>query len=433
MKIPGFFGTLGRSLAIRDYRLFVIGNLTSNIGLWAQRIALGWLTWELTESAAWLGAIAIAESAPLLIFSVIAGTVIDRVDYFKLLRFTQSMSLVYAVTMATLTLLGLMDIWLLLALVLVRGSVVAFNRPSRMTVIFSLVPRDMVAAAVALNSLIFNLSRFVGPAVGGALIAAAGVGWTFAAAAGTFLVFTLTLHLISTRVASPPAREKRSMLTETKEGLRYTLHHRGIRIQMAILFVTGLLSKPLNDLLPGFAGDVFNRGPQGLAILTSVYGVGAMVGALWMASRDKGVVGLTSISISGILTVAVSILMFAATPNFWVAAPFLAIIGFASIVQNVANQTLIQMSAEPAMRGRVIGNFGLVQHFIPSVGALIMGVIAEYFGLRAPILVGAALCFILWFWVWRQRESLTETLEGPQHTTVEERPEPEPAKPSVPA
>lgn len=433
MKIPGFFGALGRSLAIRDYRLFVIGNLTSNIGLWAQRIALGWLTWELTESAAWLGAIAIAESAPLLIFSVIAGTVIDRVDYFKLLRFTQSMSLVYAVTMATLTLLGLMDIWLLLALVLVRGSVVAFNRPSRMTVIFSLVPRDMVAAAVALNSLIFNLSRFVGPAVGGALIAAAGVGWTFAAAAGTFLVFTLTLHLISTRVASPPAREKRSMLTETKEGLRYTLHHRGIRIQMAILFVTGLLSKPLNDLLPGFAGDVFNRGPQGLAILTSVYGGGAMVGALWMASRDKGVVGLTSISISGILTVAVSILMFAATPNFWVAAPFLAIIGFASIVQNVANQTLIQMSAEPAMRGRVIGNFGLVQHFIPSVGALIMGVIAEYFGLRAPILVGAALCFILWFWVWRQRESLTETLEGPQHAAVEERPEPEPAKPSVPA
>src|SRR5690348_8295994 len=99
MNIPGLSGTLGRSLAIRDYRLFVIGNLTSNIGLWAQRIALGWLTWELTESTAWLGAIAIAESAPLLIFSVIAGTVIDRVDYFKLLRFTQSMSLVYAVSM----------------------------------------------------------------------------------------------------------------------------------------------------------------------------------------------------------------------------------------------------------------------------------------------------------------------------------------------
>jgi MFS family permease len=429
MKMPGFFGTLGRSLAIRDYRLFVIGNLASNIGLWAQRIALGWLTWELTESAAWLGTIAIAESAPLLVFSVIAGTVIDRVDYFKLLRFTQSMSLVYAVAMAAFTLFGLMNIWLLLALVLLRGSVVAFNRPSRMTVIFSLVPREMVAAAVALNSLIFNLSRFVGPAVGGALIAAASVGWTFAAAAGLFFVFTITLHLISTRVASPPPREKRSMLTETMEGLRYTLRHRGIRVQMAILFVTGLLSKPLNDLLPGFAGDVFNRGPQGLAILTSVYGGGAMAGALWMAGRDKGVIGLTSISISGIATVAIGILMFAATPNFWVAAPFLAIIGFASIVQNVANQTLIQMSAEPAMRGRVIGNFGLVQHFVPSIGTLIMGIIAGHLGLRAPILVGAALCFILWFWVWLQREPLTAALEGKAAALAEER-EPEPSVPA---
>lgn len=432
MKIPGFFGTLGRSLAIRDYRLFVIGNLTSNIGLWAQRIALGWLTWELTESTAWLGAIAIAESAPLLVFSVIAGTVIDRVDYFKLLRFTQSMSLVYAVTMAALTLLGLMTIWLLLIIVLLRGSVVAFNRPSRMTVIFSLVPRDMVGSAVALNSLIFNLSRFVGPAVGGALIAAAGVGWTFTVAAGLFLVFTFTLHLISTRVASPLAREKRSMLTETVEGLRYMLQHPGIRVQMAILFVTGLLSKPLTDLLPGFAGDVFNRGPEGLAILTSAYGIGAMVGAMWMAGRDKGVVGLTSISIGGILTVSIGIMMFAATPEFWIAAPFLAIVGFAFIVQNVANQTLIQMSAEPAMRGRVIGNFALVQHFVPAIGALIMGIIAEHVGLRAPILAGAALCVILWFWVWRQRGPLTAALEHKPAALAEES-EVETVKPSVPA
>lgn len=433
MNIPGLSGTLGRSLAIRDYRLFVIGNLTSNIGLWAQRIALGWLTWELTESTAWLGAIAIAESAPLLIFSVIAGTVIDRVDYFKLLRVTQSLSLVYAGAMATLTVLGLMDIWLLFFLVLWRGSVVAFNRPSRMTVVFSLVPRDMVASAVALNSLIFNLSRFVGPAVGGALIVAVGVGWTFAAAAGLFFVFTVTLHLISTRVASPPAREKRSMLTETIEGLRYTLHHRGIRIQMSILFVTGLLCRPLNDLLPGFAGDVFNRGPDGLAILTSAYGIGAMIGAFWMAARDKGVTGLTAISISGILTVAVSIVIFAAVSRFWVAVPFLAVIGFASIVQNVANQTLIQMSSEPAMRGRVIGNFGLVQHFVPAIGALLMGAIAEHVGLREPTLVGAALCIGLWFWVWRQRESLTVTLENARVEQPAPDSEPASVKPSVPA
>lgn len=412
MKFSGSFGALGRTLAIRDYRLFVIGNLTSNVGLWTQRVALGWLTWELTHSPAWLGAIAIAESAPLLVFSLIAGTVIDRVDYFKLLRCTQSLSLAYAVVMAALTLSGLIDIWLLLIIVLIRGSVVAFNRPSRTTVLYTLVGRDMLASAVALNSVIFNLSRFVGPAVGGGLIVAAGVGWTFAAAAGLFLVFTLMLHMISARVASPPAREQGSMITETVAGLRYMLQHRGIRIQMAILVVIGFLAKPLADLLPGFVGEVFNRGPEGLAILTSAYGIGAMAGAFCMISRDKGVAGLTAISISGILVVAIGLLLFVASTNFWIACPFMAVVGFAFIVQNIANQTLIQMSAEPAMRGRVISNHSLVQHSVPAIGALIMGVIADHIGLQAPVAVGAALCLGLWYWVWLQRRPLAAVLEG---------------------
>ena len=399
-------------LAVRDYRLFVIGNLTSNIGLWTQRVALGWLTWELTESTAWLGAIAIAESAPLIVFSMIAGAVIDRVDYFKLLRVTQALSLGYALAMAVFTLLGMMDIWLLLIIVLIRGSVVAFNRPSRMTVIFSLVGRDLVASAVALNSLIFNLSRFIGPAVGGGMIVLAGVGWTFAVAAGLFVVFTVTLHMISTRVASPPARAHGSILVETVEGARYMLQHPGIRVQMAMVFVVALLAKPLTDLLPGFVGEVFARGPEGLALLTSAYGLGAMVAAFWMARRDKGVSGLTALTISNILLIAAGTILFAAVPSFWMTLPFSAIIGFAFIVFNVANQTLIQMSSDPAMRGRVISNHSLAQHFVPGIGALLMGVVADHFGLRPPVIIGAALCLILWVWVWRQRHALRKSLEA---------------------
>lgn len=423
MKFSGSFGALGRTLAIRDYRLFVIGNLTSNVGLWTQRVALGWLTWELTHSTAWLGAIAIAESAPLLVFALIAGTVIDRVDYFKLLRCTQSLSLAYAVAMAGLTLGGVMNIWLLFVIVLVRGSVVAFNRPSRTTVLYSLVGRDMLGSAVALNSVIFNVSRFIGPALGGGLIVLAGVGWTFAVAAGLFLVFTLTLHMISARVASPPARERGSMIAETMDGLRYMVQHRGIRVQAAIMVVIGFLAKPLSDLLPGFVGEVFNRGPEGLAVLTSVYGIGAMAGAFWMVSRDKGVTGLTAISISGILVVAIGLLLFVATTNFWIASPFLAIVGFAFIVQSIANQTLIQMSSEPTMRGRVISNYALIQHCVPAIGALIMGVIADHIGLRVPVGVGAALCLGLWYWVWRERQSLAAVLESEPPETAEAAPQ----------
>lgn len=386
--------------------------------MWTQRVALGWLTWELTHSTAWLGAIAMAEAAPLLIFSLIAGTIIDRVDYFKLLRITQSLSLLYAVAMAVLTLGGLMDIWLVLTIVLIRGSVVAFNRPSRMTVIFSLVGRDMLTSAVAMNSMIFNISRFIGPAVGGGLIVAVGVGWTFAVAAAMFFVFTLTLHMISARVASPPAREQHSILTEMADGIRYTLSHRGIRVQMAILLVIGFFGKPISDLLPGFVGEVFDRGPEGLAVLTSAYGLGAMAGAFWMVSRDKGVKGLTAISIIGILLIAAGLLLFVATANFWIACPFIAVIGFAFIVQNIANQTLIQMSSAPAMRGRVISIHALVQHSVPAVGALIMGFIADRIGLREPVAVGAVLCIGVWYWLWRQRASLAAVLESEPAATT---------------
>lgn len=413
MKMPGGLGALGRTLAIRDYRLFVIGNLTSNVGLWTQRVALGWLTWELTHSAAWLGAIAIAESAPMLVFALVAGTVVDRVDYFKLLRMTQSLSLAYAICMAVLTLTGLMTIWILLAFVILRGSVTAFNRTSRMTVIFSLVGRDMLPSAVALNSVIFNISRLVGPAVGGTLIVLVGVGWTFAAAAGSFFVFSWMLYLIRARVPSPPAREQASLLTEAVEGLRYMAAHPGIRIQMLMLVVIGLLMKPLNDLFPGFVGAVFHRGPEGLAILTSVYGGGAMLGAFWMASREKGICGLTVLSINGTLVVALGTLFFVGAPTFWVACPFIALVGFAFIVQNVANQTLIQTVSDPSMRGRVISNHGMVQHTSPAIGALIVGGIAEHVGLQPPLAVGSVLCIGLWFWLWRRRRPLTAALETP--------------------
>jgi predicted MFS family arabinose efflux permease len=303
-------------------------------------------------------------------------------------------------------------------MVLLRGSVVAFNRPSRMTVIFSLVGRDMLTSAVALNSVIFNVSRFVGPAVGGSLIVFGGVGWTFAVAAVLFFIFTVTLHMISARVASPPARERHSIVAETLEGLRYMMLHRGIRIQMAILIVIGFLAKPLSDLLPGFVGEVFSRGPEGLAVLTGAYGFGAMAGAFWMVSRDKGVAGLTVISINSVMAVAAGILLFAAMPWFWVACPFVAVTGFAFIVQNVANQTLIQMSSEPAMRGRVISNHGLVQHGAPAIGALVMGIIADHIGLRAPVAAGAILCLGLWYWVWRQRKALATVLESEPATAT---------------
>lgn len=410
MKVPGSFAAIRQTFAIRNYRLYVIGHLTSNTGLWVQRIAIGWLTWDLTESAGWLGLVAFADQAPTLLIGLIAGAVVDRMDYFKLLRFTQALQLGHAFLLAVCTLLGFMDIWLLLILTLARGIIVAFNRPSRMTVIYTLVGRELIAPAIAMNSTIFNSSRFTGPAIGGFLIVAGGAGWTFAVGFLMFLVFTVTLRMMNVPAMEAKARSGRSLLRESWEGVQYVLRHAGIRLQLAILIITSLFARPLTDLLPGFAADVFGRGPDGLAWLLAFHGIGAMVGGTMLATRSQ-VKGLTRITIFNILVMAVALLAFSATTSFWLACLLSGAAGYAFIVQGTSNQTLIQSAVDTDMRGRVVSAYALVARGGPAVGALILGVAADHFGLRWPVAFGAALCLLAWLWAMSQRKFLADALE----------------------
>jgi predicted MFS family arabinose efflux permease len=413
MKLPEGMRALQRTFEISNYRLFVIGNLSSNLGLWVQRIAIGWLTWELTNSTAWLGGMAMAESAPTIIFGLIAGTVVDRVDYFKMLRFTQACQLMYSVTMAALTFTGLMNIWVLMTLTIIRGSIVAFNRPTRMTVVYNMVGRELLPSVLALNSTIFNTSRFLGPAIGGVILAAGGPKWTFVVGAMMFFVFTMCLRSMNMpqAAAAASAPHRRSMLGETIEGLRYTVSHAGIRKQLTLLIGTSLFAKPVTDLLPGFAAQVFNMGPHGLAILLSAHGIGATTAGVWLASRDTGIKGMTRVTIRNVLFMSIGLLIFTATDYFWIAAPIVCWIGFTFITQGVTNQTLIQSAVDPALRGRVVSTYGLIAQGVPSIGSFIMGAVAEHVGLRIPVAAGAVICLLLWATAWHERKSMAAALE----------------------
>jgi MFS family permease len=418
VEIPGGLKAIRLTLAIRDYRLYLIGNVASNIAVWLQKVAIGWLAWELTHSTAWLGIIAMAESAPTLLLSMIAGAVIDRVDYFRILKITQLFRVLHAAAMAALALSGYMNIWFLLALSIMLGSSDAFYRTARLTVVYHLIGRDLLPSAVAVNAIIFNLSRFVGPALGGAIIVAAGAGWAFAVAAALFSVYSVVLRLMS--FDCPPVKRMREpMLAEIRGGLRYIVGHFGIRLQLALLVLTGLLAKPLTDLMPGFAGQVFDQGAHGLALLLSAHGIGATTGALMLAGRSKSLRGMTSISIGSILVTAISLLLFAVTPVFWIACVLSGVAGFGFIVQNVTNQTLIQSATDPAFRGRVLSIYGMVAQGVPSLGALLIGFAAEHLGLRIPVASGAALCLLLWWWAWRRRRQLAASLEASPQTQAE--------------
>ena len=412
MKVPGGFAAIRQILAIANYRLYVIGHLTSNSGLWVQRIAIGWLTWQLTESPAWLGVIAFADQFPTILLGLFAGALTDRMGYFRLLRITQALTLVYSSIMAVLAFTGWIDIWSLLGLTLFRGTIVAFNRPSRMTVIYTLVGRELLPSAVSLNALIFNSSRFIGPAIGGAILVVASSGWAFAVGALMFLVFTICLRMMNEPVMPMPELSQQSILADSLEGLRYLFSHPGIRMQMVLLTTTSMFARPLTDMFPGFADEVFGNGAHGLALLQSAQGIGAMAGGALMLSYSR-LKGMTRLTLINILVMSLTTIAFTMTGAgmFWLACILIGGVGYALTVQSTSNQTLIQSAVSPDMRGRVLGLYGLVARGGPALGALLMGIAAEHFGLRAPVIFGAALCILLWIWAWPRRKTLANALE----------------------
>lgn len=416
MKLTGGFAVVKQAFSMPNYRLYVIGNLTSTTGLWMQRVAIGWLTWELTQSAAWLGAIVMAESVPALVLGLFGGALVDRMDCLKLLRITQVLSVAYSVMLAISTFAGIMDIWLLFSLTLFRGGVLAFSRPSRMTVVYAVVGRDLLASALALNSMIFNLSRFVGPGLGGAVIATVGspygVAVAFTLSAIMLCVMTVALSIMRLPPSGPPAGSKhQSMLSDTFAGVRYILGQRTIRVQIFLLICTSTLAKPVMDLYPGFAADVFGRGADGLGLLLSCHGLGATLGGAWLTSRSGGVKGLTKIMISAILVMAIALLIFTSSHWFWLGCAMAMLCGSMFIIMSVSNQTLIQASVDPSLRGRVIGVYGMVAQDLPAVGAMMMGGFAEHFGLQLPVAIGAGICLIVWSWAIRQRRWMAASAE----------------------
>ncbi len=411
MKLPTGMANLLRLLGNRNYGLYVFGHWTGNIGLWMQRLAIGWLTWELTHSFGWLGVMAIADQVPSILFGIFAGAIVDRVDYMKVLRMTQICTFLHSSVLAILTLSGAMDVWLLFAITFLRGILTAFNRPSRMTAVYVLVGREQLASALAFNSMVFNSSRFLGPGIGGAIMAVAGTGWTFAVAAASMFVFSVLLYVI--RIGPLPSRAQatESIVSDAVAGVRYAMMHVGIRRQLTILVLIALFARPVTDLLPGFVAHVFERGPDALALLLICHSVGAMAGGFWLTSRSAGIAGLSKVMILSILFMSAVLLLFSMTTIFWIGCALVGLLGLCFNIQAISNQTLIQYAVDPALRGRVVSVYGLIARGGPALGAMLMGTAADRLGLSIPLGFGAGLSLVLWLWAWRQRRTMAAALE----------------------
>lgn len=403
-------GGVGRAFSNPNYRVYQTGNAFSLIGTWVQRVAVGWLAWELTGSGAWLGVIAAAELAPSILLGPIGGAVADRVNRLAMLRVMQAMMAVVAIAMAACTLAGVMTPWLLLALNATAGVVVSFGQPARLSMVRSLVRPADLPAAVATNSILWNTAGFIGPAIAGVVIAGAGAGWAFALNAVSYLCFLVALQRLKLPGQLNMAKKRSSILQDMRAGLAYVAGHAGLGPVLFLLMVNAVTVRPFRELMPGFADAVFGHGVNGLASLMAASGAGAIVAGVWVSGRH-GFGGLTRIGVDGVFLLGAAAIVFAATESLWVGMLGAALLGGGMTVSGVAMQSLIQNAADPAMLSRVLSLYGLCFRAGPAAGAIVMGVAADYVGLQTPVLVGASICLVAWLWARTRMRRIAEVME----------------------
>jgi predicted MFS family arabinose efflux permease len=310
---------------------------------------------------------------------------------------------------------GVLDIWILLVLALLLGCNHPFGNAGRANVTPLIVPHADLAPAIALNSICFNLARATGPALAGLIIAGSGSAeWIFALFAIGESILLVALFFF--RTPAPPRMRQggglMGMVNDVRAGFGYVLAHAGIGPVLLLMIFGAVTSRPALELLPGFADQVFARGAEGLGWLGAAVGGGGILGSIWLAWRG-GIQGLAWIVIFNTLLMAIGLFVFGLADNFWIALMFLTLAGFAMTASGVGTQTLLQWSVDPAMRGRVMSIFMLIFRGMPALGALVMGVTAEYFGLQATVAGAGVVCAASCVWAYRRRAAMTEYLERP--------------------
>ncbi|MDB5370633.1 MAG: transporter [Roseomonas sp.] len=378
------------------------------------RISVAWLAWEMTGSALWVGLVAFSDLAPAALISPIAGAVADRVDRVKLTSYSQAFIACEAATVATLVATGTMRIEYLILLELCSGTAASFLQPARQTLLSGIVPRSELPAAVACNSLVFNLARFVGPALAGPVIAGFGVA---PAVACNALAYTLALVSMAFMRVDPAHRRGHaatgSLFGEVKEGFAYIAAHPGLGPLMAYAAMISVLLRCVQELLPPFVERNFGRGADSLALLTACFGIGALVAGIWLSALAR-TQGATRMAIFSGLAQSVAVAGFAATEWFAFGLVCAACIGASASIHGISTQQLAQTAARPEMRGRVLALWGLITRACPAFGALLLGAFGEAFGLRIPVMVAVALSLCVFVWGLTRLKGIEAALEGPR-------------------
>ncbi len=387
-----------RALRHRNFRLFFGGQSISLVGTWITRVATSWLVYRLTGSVLLLGIVGFCGQIPTLFLAPFAGVFVDRWNRHRVLVITQALSMVQSFTLAALALSGIVTVVHVVALQVCQGIINAFDTPARQAFVVTMVEdRADLSNAIALNSSMVNASRILGPSIGGAIIALVGEGWCFLLDGVSYIAVIASLvamrlpATVVTRVSAPVWEELRA-------GFRYVSEFVPVRTCLLLLAIVSTMGMPYTVLMPAISRTVLHGGPSTLGFLMTASGVGALGGALYLATR-KSVIGLGRVITVAVLAFGIGLVAFSLSRTLWLSLVILPVVGAGFMMALAGTNTIVQTIVPEELRGRVMAFYTMAFLGTAPLGSLLGGVLADRLGESSAIMIGGIACVAgsVWF------------------------------------
>lgn len=382
-----------RALSYRNYRLFFAGQGISLVGTWVTRVATSWLVYRLTGSAVVLGLVGFAGQIPTFLLAPFAGVWVDRWGRHRVLVATQVLSMLQSFALAGLALAGTIDVTHILFLSALQGVINAFDMPARQAFVVDMVDdRADLPNAIALNSSMVNGARLIGPSVAGVLIAVAGEGWCFLLDGFSYLAVIASLKMMRLAREEPRGPAKHVLL-ELRDGFGYAFGFAPIRSLLLLLALISVMGMPYTVLMPLMVARVLGGGPHTLGFLMAATGIGALGGAVYLASR-RSVLGLGRVISAGAILFGCGLIGFSLSRTVALSLVLMVLTGAGFMVQLASSNTVLQTIVREEMRGRVMAFHAMAFMGTAPFGSLLAGVFAARFGAPQTILLGGCACIL---------------------------------------
>lgn len=402
-------GQTFRSLRHRNYRLYFFGQAISLIGNWIQSIAMGWLVFRLTNSALLLGVVGFAGQIPSLLITPFAGVYADKVDRRKVLVTTQAISMMIALALSFLILTNRIQVIYIIIAAVLNGCTIAIDTPFRHSFIINLVEdKNDLPNAIALNSTLFNSARFIGPPIGGFLIAIAGEGICFLINGLSYIAVIASLLAMYVKAYDIPQKTT-SIFSDLINGIKYAYNTSHLRILIIMVITTSFMGLPFQVFMPVFAKEILGGDSQTLGFLTGALGAGALIGALILATQTT-IKKIPDIILISATMFSIGLLAFTNSTNLFLSLFTLAITGFGMIVILASCNTLLQTAINEDMRGRIVSLYSVAFMGFTPIGSLLSGAVAEVIGLQYTLSIAAVLCLLSAFWYYKHLSKIKKVV-----------------------